>query len=190
MRLIPHALTFFRLLAAPSLAWLVVHLRYPEAMMLVAVAGITDWLDGYTARRLGVTGKLGVILDPLADKIMLVTLFFALAYAAVIPAWVVVLVMARDVVIVSGALLLRMFRNVRTFLPSILGKISTFFQIVFVVMALLDAAVHLAFVRWLRFLALLLTAFFTTLSWLDYVNRGTRMAKGGFQFTAAASPRE
>ena len=58
-----------------------------EALVLTGIAGLTDWLDGYSARKLGVSGKLGVILDPLADKLMLVTLFFALAYVHLISLW-------------------------------------------------------------------------------------------------------
>ena len=181
MRLIPNVLTLFRLVLAPWLAWLVLQSRYPEALAVVGFAGVTDWLDGYTARRLGAAGKLGVTLDPLADKVLLVTLFIVLGYAAVIPRWLVALVLGRDAVIVAGALLLRFFLNIRHFAPSTLGKVSTFFQIVFVLMALLAAVFDLSVVRWLRTLALILTALFTTLSWIDYVNRGIRMSRGAFE---------
>lgn len=176
MRHIPNALTVLRLLAAPLLAWLIIRGQFSEALMLVLFAGLTDWLDGWTARRLGVGGKLGVILDPLADKTLLVTLFICLGIAGLVPFWLVLLVLGRDVVIVVGALLLRLFRHVRRFLPSMLGKISTFFQIVLVLLVLLEAAFPLRLLSWLEATGLLLSALFTALSGLDYILRGVQMA--------------
>ena len=144
--------------------------------MLALPASRIGWTD-YAARKLGVTGKLGIILDPLADKLMLVTLFFALAFARLIPVWLLILVMGRDLVIVIGALLVRTYRNIRRFPPSTLGKVSTFFQIVFVLLVLMHAAASYAFIYWLQSLALLLTTLFTTLSGIGYVRLGIRMAK-------------
>ena len=77
MRWLPNALTFLRLGSSPILVWLLLEYRYREALVLVLIAGLTDWLDGYAARRLGTGGKTGVVLDPLADKALLVTLFQA-----------------------------------------------------------------------------------------------------------------
>ena len=115
----------------------------------MVLAGVTDWLDGFAARKLRSTGKLGVILDPVADKVMLVTLFLALGEVGLIKTWLVVLVIGRDLVIVLGALLVRSLRHVRQFPPSTLGKVSTFFQIVFVVTVLLYASFPYQFLLWL-----------------------------------------
>ena len=177
LRLLPHFLTLLRLVSAPFLAWLITRSDFKAALGIVAFAGVTDWLDGYTARRLGVPGRVGVILDPMADKVMLVTLFVALSYVALIPLWMLILVMGRDVIIVAGALLLRLFRNVRKFVPSMLGKVSTFFQIVFVLLVLLYAAVPYSILLWLKMTALALTAFFTGLSGLGYIRLGIQMAR-------------
>ena len=106
------------MVAAPFLVWLIVEARFGTALLVVGFAGISDWLDGYTARRLGATGNLGTILDPLADKAMLVSLFLALTYVALIPIWVLALVLGRDAVIVTGAVLLRIFRGIQKFVPS------------------------------------------------------------------------
>ena len=144
---------------------------------MVGFAGITDWLDGYTARRLGATGELGIILDPMADKVMLVTLFLALTYSGLIPIWTLALVIGRDLVIVIGSLLLRTFRNVKKFVPSMIGKVSTFFQIVFVLLVLLHAAFPFAFLMWLEVLALALTTVFTAWSGLGYVRLGIRLTR-------------
>ena len=141
------------------------------------LAGLTDWFDGFAARRLGVSGKVGVVLDPLADKTLLVTLFFALAAAGLVSRWLFSLVMGRDLVIVIGAVLLRTFRGIRQFLPSALGKVSTFFQITFVLMVLLFQAFPHRLLWWVESLALILTSLFTTLSGLDYVRLGLRLAR-------------
>jgi cardiolipin synthase (CMP-forming) len=177
LRQIPHLLTLLRVALSPVLVWLIVKSSFDAALCIVVLAGVTDWLDGYAARKLGVMGKLGTILDPMADKLMLVTLFFALAYVRLIPLWLLVLVMGRDVVIVTGALLVRIFRNIRKFTPSTIGKVSTFFQIVFVLMVLLYAAVPFGFFHLLEVLALILTTLFTTLSGAGYIRLGIRMAR-------------
>ncbi|MGH9622706.1 MAG: CDP-alcohol phosphatidyltransferase family protein, partial [Bryobacteraceae bacterium] len=75
MRYLPNVLTSLRFAAAPFIAWLLVVQDFRPALGVVLFAGVTDWLDGFTARRLGVTGKTGAILDPLADKSLLVLLF-------------------------------------------------------------------------------------------------------------------
>ncbi len=175
MRRLPHLLTFVRLVAAPVLVWLVLQSRFREALVLIVLAGITDWFDGFAARRLGVTGQLGVILDPLADKIMLVALFLVLGAVALVPIWLVALVIGRDVIIVLGALLLRVVRNIHKFLPSTLGKVSTFFQITTVVMVLVHASFPYRLFLWLEIIAIALCAFFTAISGMDYLRLGIQM---------------
>lgn len=176
MRLLPHLLTASRLLASPVIVWLLVEHRFKLALAVVLLAGVTDWLDGYAARRLGVSGKFGVVLDPLADKVMLVTLFLTLGFIHLIPAWMLVLVIVRDLVIVSGSLLLRMYRDIRRFRPSISGKVSTFFQVVLALLVLIYAAYPLNVLYWLAETALVLAAFFTVLSGSLYVRKGILMA--------------
>ncbi len=177
LRLLPDLITLLRLAATPFVAWLLLALRFREALALVLLAGLTDWLDGFTARRLAVSGRLGAILDPLADKILLVTLFIILASVRRVPEWLVALVIGRDLVIVLGALLLRAFRGVRRFAPSLLGKVSTFFQIVFVLLVLLRAAYPFTLFVWLETIAFGLTALFTALSGIGYIRLGIQMAR-------------
>jgi cardiolipin synthase len=174
---IPNLITFIRLLAAPLAVWLLAQARYRETLGLVILAGLTDWFDGWTARKLNASGKAGVIVDPLADKILLVALFVELAIIDLIPLWMFVLALVRDLVIVIGALLVRIFRNVRKFTPSMWGKISTFFQIMLVLMALMDAAYPHPIFHALRLAALVLSAIFTGVSGIDYIRRGIDMAK-------------
>jgi len=178
LRWVPNAFTIARFFASPLLAWLLIRHEFRLGLFLVAVAGVTDWLDGLFARKLGVTGKIGVVLDPLADKTLLVTLFVALGFLGLVPLWMLALAIGRDLVIVGGSLLLRIFRNRRRFIPTILGKISTFFQICFVLLVLIHAAAaDYRWLLWLEAASLLLTAVFTSASGLDYVRKGIIMTR-------------
>jgi len=183
---LPNFISLLRLLAAPFVAWLLYRAGYRAALFVLLAAGATDWLDGYAARKLQATGRLpasgsrrrlGVILDPLADKVLLVVVFFAMGLLGLLPFWLFLLVVGRDLVIVTGSLLLRLLRNRREFVPSTLGKVSTFFQIVVALLAVVFAAFPHPFVRWLKETGVLLTAIFTLLSGLDYVRQGIQMAR-------------
>lgn len=175
LRFLPNLITILRIAAAPATAMLLVRREFGPALVLVLLAGVTDWLDGWAARKLGVTGSVGVVLDPAADKLLLVTLFFALVAADLIPVWLLLLVVGRDVAIVVGAAVVRVSKGVRQFSPSMLGKVSTFFQIVFVFMLLVAAVFPFRVFGWLSVIALLLTTLFTALSGLDYLRRGLAM---------------
>jgi cardiolipin synthase (CMP-forming) len=165
------------LLAAPVVAWLLLQFRFHEALAAVLVAGLTDWFDGFAARRLHVSGRIGVILDPLADKTLLVTLFLTIGYMRLVPEWLIYLIIGRDLMIVAGALALRVLRGIREFRPSTLGKVSTFFQILLLLLVLVHASFRYEMLLWLQNIALLLCALFTSLSGLDYIRRGTQMSQ-------------
>jgi cardiolipin synthase (CMP-forming) len=176
LRIIPNLLTSLRLLSAPVLIWLIVQHQLKAAIGVIIFAALTDWFDGYAARQLGASGNTGLILDPMADKLMLVALFCALTYTGFIPLWFLILALGRDLVVVTGSLLVRLFRNVRTFRPKVLGKVSTFFQIVYALLCLLWAAFPFKLLLWLDWTALVLATLFTVLSGIDYVRVGIRMA--------------
>ena len=177
LRALPHLITLFRLFSAPVIVWLLVERKYPEALLWTVLAGISDWFDGYTARKLKLAGQLGVVLDPFADKVLLVVLFIALGVLGMIPLWMLALAIGRDLVIVIGAALVRIFRGVHKFMPTTLGKVSTFFQIMLVLLALSYAAWPVDIVHWLKLTALVLSAFFTFASGADYVRIGIGMAR-------------
>jgi len=174
---LPNLITLVRLLAAPFVARLLYAGRFREALFLLLLAGLTDWLDGFAARKLGMTNHLGIILDPLADKVLMVVVFISLGLLHLIPWWLFVMVVVRDLVIVTGSLLLRILRNRREFRPSMMGKVSTFFQIVLALLAVVYAAFPHDFIEWLKLTGVALTAIFTLLSGLDYVRQGIAMAK-------------
>jgi cardiolipin synthase len=132
----PNLLTLARLLAAPLVAGCIVHEAYGLALVLLAVAGFTDALDGLLARRFGWSTQLGAYIDPIADKILLVTVYVSLGMAGLIPPWLVIVVLGRDLLILmvaAGALLGTQYRG---FEPSVWGKLSTLVQILTGVMVL------------------------------------------------------
>ncbi len=174
---LPNLISLARLLAGPVVAWLLYVGRYREALFLLLLAGASDWLDGYAARKLGVSDHLGVVLDPLADKVLMVAVFVSLGLLQLIPWWLFVSVIVRDLVIVVGALLLRRLRNRREFLPSVLGKVSTFYQILLALLAVVYAAYPYEAVEIWKVTGVILTAIFTLLSGLDYVRQGIQMTR-------------
>lgn len=176
MRYLPNLLSVVRLVAAPIVAWLAVMQRFDLVLMVLIPAALTDWLDGYAARVLGVSSELGAYLDPAADKILLVVSFVSLGVVGQIPMWLVWLVLGRDVVIVTGIVLLWWLRSRKEFPPLLSGKISTFFQIVTVLVVLLAAVFHIHSIEILRQTGIILTAVFTAFSGIQYVRRGIAMS--------------
>jgi cardiolipin synthase len=127
-RHLPNLLTIGRLILVPVLAVQILGGRYREAAILFGAASFTDLLDGILARRFSWGSRLGAILDPLADKSLLVTAFLTLGAAGALPAWLVGLVIGRDVLILALACAGYFFTNTREFPPSTWGKWSTTFQ--------------------------------------------------------------
>jgi cardiolipin synthase len=142
---IPNLITLSRILLVPFTVWLIISEAYGWAFATFVVAGISDGLDGFIARRWQMRTELGRYLDPLADKALLVSVYVTLGLLKVLPAWLVIVVVSRDVLIV-GALMLSHFmsRPVRIE-PLMLSKVNTAAQILFVVAILGEAALDAAF---------------------------------------------
>jgi cardiolipin synthase len=137
---VPNLLTIFRMVLIPVFASLLFYQRFVFALVIFVVAGLTDGLDGLLARRFDQKSQLGTILDPIADKMMMVTSFVVLSMRSIFPApvpshlpipfWVTIAVISRDVFILVGAASINIVTGFRGFRPSLLGKINTFVQIV------------------------------------------------------------
>ena len=137
---IPNAITVARILLVAPTAWLLLEERYGAAFGLFLVAGLSDALDGQLAKRFGWQTPLGGLLDPLADKLLLVVSFLCLGWLGVLPAWLVALVILRDLVIVTGAAVYH-FRIARLEAePMLLSKANTVAQIVLVLLAVAHRA--------------------------------------------------
>lgn len=123
-------LTFARLLVSPLVIWAILQRRFATALALLALAGLSDALDGPLARRAGCVTRLGAYLDPVADKLLLSGSYVALGAVGAAPLWLVALVFGRDLLILAmvGAALL--FTRIRGFRPSRWGKLSTVTQVV------------------------------------------------------------
>ena len=136
---VPNALTVFRMVLIPVFVSLLFYQRFILALAVFVLAGVTDGLDGLLARRFDQRSQLGTILDPIADKLMLVTSFVVLSMRSVfpqplpthlpVPFWVTVAVISRDVFTLVGAAAINIVTGFRGFRPSWLGKINTTVQI-------------------------------------------------------------
>lgn len=148
---VPNMLTIFRMVLIPVFVTLVFYQRFLLALAAFVVAGITDGLDGLLARRFDQRSQLGTVLDPIADKLMLVTAFVVLSMRSVfpqpvpnhlpIPFWVTIAVISRDVFIVVGAAAINIMTGFRGFRPSWLGKVNTTVQIIAIAIIMFAASV-------------------------------------------------
>lgn len=139
---LPNLLTFGRLVALPFLIVAIVEGRHGSALAIFLAAAITDILDGFLARRFGMASPLGAYLDPIADKLFLISTFIVLSVPAVptklhIPIWLLVLSLFRDLVILIVCLVMFLALDIRSFPPSVFGKLTTFCEISTVVAILL-----------------------------------------------------
>ena len=170
---VPNILTFGRICAVPVAVWLVLREDCAAAAILFVLAGLTDALDGWLARRRGVSA-LGTLLDPLADKMLLTSMFVTLTAVGLLPLWLAIMVVFRDVMIVGGIGLLRLIGSAVAIRPLVVSKINTVAQIALVGVALAEAGfpVHAPYLRTALILVVALT---TLVSGSAYVMRGTRL---------------
>ena len=148
----PNLLTMFRMVLIPVFVSLLFYQRFLWALGVFVLAGVTDGLDGLLARRFDQKSQLGTILDPIADKLLLVTSFIVLSLPSIspqqeppshlpVPFWVTAAVISRDVFIIVGAVAINIVSGFRSFRPSWLGKINTAVQILAVVAILIAASI-------------------------------------------------
>jgi len=172
---IPNILTLSRILLTPLLMWFLVHRELNQALVVFFVAGMTDGLDGLIARLFHQQSRVGAILDPLADKLLLVSSFLILWHLGLIPTWLVIVAVARDVVIVLGTTALFVFRFQVEIQPTLLGKLTTLMQLFTVLLALSSELISMA--GWTNTLVFAITAIFSVVTGVQYVRKGISMAK-------------
>lgn len=166
-----NGLTLLRILLIPVFVSLLVYRRPGPALIVFAVAALTDLLDGWVARRRGDQSRLGAFLDPLADKLLLTASFVTLTYLKALPFWIAAVVISRDVILIVGALLIYMLGGRIHPRPTWAGKAATFFQILTVLTGLLARFFQ---VELAPKLVLWLAAGFTVTSGLQYIVQGMR----------------
>ncbi len=165
---IPNILTVFRiLLTAPIVYALLTH-HYTWAFYVLLVAGITDSIDGFLARHYHWSSRLGSALDPLADKILMVSVFLTLAYLEQVPLWFLGMVILREIVLVTGTIILRLVAGPYEIHPIWISKVNTFLQIVLTFLLCFNLSYPVIAANWLSYLMYLV--FTTTLiSMLAYM---------------------
>ncbi len=168
MYIIPNVLTILRLLLVPVIVWLMIEQKMTTAFVLFVIAGVTDGLDGFLAKRFDWSTELGAWLDPAADKALLVSIYVTLGLFGTIPAWLVILVVSRDMLIVGGILLSLMMENPVRMKPLPISKINTAGQILLAAFVLADTGLQLGLGNIVNILILIVAAS-TILSALAYL---------------------
>ncbi|HEX3954432.1 MAG TPA: CDP-alcohol phosphatidyltransferase family protein [Stellaceae bacterium] len=171
---LPNLITLARLFSVPFVIWLIAGERYVAAFGLFCGAGISDALDGYIAKRFNRRTRLGAVLDPAADKALLVGVYISLGLAGQLPNWLVALVILRDLLIVFGFVLMLTTESDRHFGPLYISKVNTLVQILLVgfVLARLGLGIEAGLATALLIIA---TAATTALSGVIYLRRWSRI---------------
>ena len=168
LRSAPNQLTLLRLIFIPFVVISVVEDRYGWALALFVLAGLSDALDGLLARVLKQKTALGQYLDPIADKLLLSTLFLVLAFEHRIPWYVTVLVLSRDLGILIVSALLYATNTLRDLRPSVWGKANTIVQVGTILVVLMAAVWPQTWLETARVAGLRLTFALTLFSWIHY----------------------
>ena len=169
---LPNLLTLLRIGAVPVLILFLYEGRYGAALVVFVIAGITDGLDGWIAKRFDAVTRLGSILDPLADKMLIVSTYVMLTLAGDIPFWLLLLIGFRDLGIIGGVLVLQWVHGEVRMQPSPVSKLNTFLQILLVVLIMLEQVEWLALapltdaVLWLVVATTLASAFHYVYFWV------------------------
>lgn len=126
---IPNLITVARILLVPLTIWLIITGQFLLAFLIFIAAGVSDAIDGFIAKRFHQATELGAYLDPIADKLLLVSIYVALALGGHIPAWLAILVVSRDVLIVGGVILAWLINKPIHMKPVVVSKVNTAGQI-------------------------------------------------------------
>jgi cardiolipin synthase len=167
---IPNSLTLLRILLIPVFVGFLVYEHYDEALGVLLLAGVTDALDGTIARVANQRTRLGAVLDPLADKLLLISGFVTLSVIHWIPSWVAILVVSRDLILMVGTVVAHYSGSQVDTAPTFLGKGTTFCQLTYLLMAVFLASRHydLSLIQPLLYLMVV----FTLMSGFHYLYRG------------------
>ena len=152
MLTVPNILTLLRLALVPVVGYLLAVESYGWALWLFLVAALTDFVDGYIARRFGLVSKLGATLDPVADKLNMLVVTVLLAWQLLIPIWLALAIVVRDVVIAGGAVAYHVLIGPVKMAPTLLSKINTFIEFALLLLVMVAAARRIESAAWLTHL--------------------------------------
>ncbi len=170
---IPNAITLIRVVLIPLFINLMIYGYYREALLVFVVAGITDAFDGMIARLTGTKTELGAFLDPMADKLLLLSAFVTLVLLGRLPVWLVIIVVSRDAILALGSLVIYIMTHSLKIQPSFTGKLTTVLQLIVVTLSLvlMNYGTNLGVMPVLQWT----TAAVTIVSGAQYVWRGIKM---------------
>ena len=174
---IPNLVTLLRVILVPVIFWLLLNGSIRSAFILFCVAGISDAVDGFLAKRFGLQTELGAYLDPLADKLLIVSIYIALGALKVLPSWLVIAVVSRDILIVVAVLLSWVVGQPVRIKPLAVSKANTAAQIVLAALALADEGFGLGLEN-LRVALVWITGLLTILSLALYLKAWLRHMAG------------
>jgi cardiolipin synthase len=170
---LPNILTLIRVLLIPVFVILIINKSFLSALVTFGIAGLTDGIDGLIARLTHQRTELGAYLDPIADKLLLSSAFVTLAIIELIPSWLSVIVITRDVIILIGFIILILLDHRPKVEPSIASKITTDFQIATILITLMKE--YYSIFNDLSIFVIYGTIFFTVLSGFHYIYIGTKL---------------
>src|ERR1051325_10088538 len=133
---IPNFITLGRILLVPIIIWAIASEQMELAFGVFVIAGVSDAVEGFLAKRFNMTSELGALLDPLADKALLVSIYIALGIWGAIPRWIVILVVSRDIMIVSAVIVSWLFDKPVAMKPLMVSKVNTVSQVSFAALVL------------------------------------------------------
>jgi cardiolipin synthase len=170
---IPNILTLIRILLTPLFVIFLLNDLFPFALLVFSIAAITDGFDGILARYFRQTTTLGAYLDPIADKLLLASAFVGLAVLKILPAWLAVIVLTRDILIITGIAVFAMSDINIDMSPSLISKCTTVFQMLTAFLILLNPKISWA--DTLKWILIWTTAGFTITSGLHYIYFGLNL---------------
>ena len=194
LRLLPNCISLLRIFAVPLTVYLLLSQQMTAAFWLIIVAGVSDGLDGYLAKRLNAVTLIGTYLDPLADKTMLIAVCLCLAHLGYLPCWIIALAILRDLLILGGVLLSNVLELELSVDPILISKFNTVLQIFMVAFALGREAMGwdlLQVVSTLVYLVAVTTIVSGTLylaRWTGALTSGENPAAGAVSYTHLTLP--
>lgn len=168
IKILPNLITMARIISVPFIISLLLDQEYVFAFWLFVAAGVSDGVDGFLAKRYDATTRLGAYMDPLADKVLLTALFVTLGIQGILPTWLVVLAVSRDLTIIGSVLLTNSMGYEIEIRPQYMSKVNTLFQITLVLMVLGTLAFPIDDSRILTY-GVPIVALTTVLSWVGYL---------------------
>lgn len=169
---LPNAFTTIRIILIPVFVIAVIYRRYDYALYLFVFASLTDALDGLTARLTNQKTPLGTFLDPLADKFLIVTAFILFSYYDLVPGWLTITVLSRDIIITIGWVLIYMTTHTQRVEPSVLGKATIAAQLILLCYVLVS--INYGEAPYIKDILIWTVTLLTILSGLHYIQRGLR----------------